>query len=90
MQYDFCFVFTYPAGCLHVTPDGSDGYAIDECRRVCGHACADKWARARGLVCTGVTHVHSHSGMHHQSFTTKKPHEIMRPAMAHLATLIRG
>lgn len=91
MQYEFQFMFPYPAGCFHVPKHGSDGFAIDDCARICGPACAVTWALAHGRALTGVRRIHSHDGgMQYQSFTTKKPHEIMRPSMAHLAALMRG
>jgi len=91
MQYEFYFVFPYPTGCLHLSERGSDGYGIDDCARVCGYACAVAWAKSRGKILTGESHLYSSGGeILFQSYRTKYPHEIVRPSMAHLAALMRG
>jgi|GEM_PF-4378976 len=94
IQYEFDFTFPprrLPAGCLHVSENGTDGYVVDERVRVCGHECGIAWAKQfQGRWLTGEYTRYSEEGhIRERHFETKRPEDVVRASLAHLFNLIR-
>lgn len=93
IQYEFYFTFPprFPAGCMHVSPSGADGYVVDERVRVCGHECGVKWAKQYGgKWLTGEYTRYSPDGhILERHFETRRPEDVVRASLAHLFNIIR-
>jgi hypothetical protein len=94
IQYDLHFSSPprLPAGCLHVSLSGADGYAVDGKVRVCGHECGAAWAKQYGgKWLTGeYTRYLAAGRIEERFFETRRPEDVVRASLAHLFNLIRS